>query len=348
MIKIGRRNLSSCGTLFKSNALKGFVFDIDGVIVRGSKPIARAKQTFELLEEQNIPFCLLTNGGGYKELDRLKQIYNLIGFRPKNIELSKNKIVLSHTPYKEYVQKYKKILAVGPRGTTKEVALEYGFEEVYEVQDLVRYNRTITPFTATAPGATLDRCGVENIHKTPFDAIFVFTDPRDWGADIQVINDLLNSDRGMLNTFDGKKHSGEPGVPIFWSQKDLYWSNQYSLKRYGLGMFREIIRQTYRIDNHGLELKDTVFGKPMKIAYDYASKILPHTCADGTGSAQIDKNSIYMVGDNPASDIIGAHNYGWKTCLVETGVYKKGDLLPCKPTHIVPDLYEAVLSGLDD
>jgi len=31
-----------------------------------------------------------------------------------------------------------------------------------------------------------------------------------------------------------------------------------------------------------------------------------------------------MIGDNPASDIIGGNMYGWNTCLVRTGVFQGG------------------------
>lgn len=30
-----------------------------------------------------------------------------------------------------------------------------------------------------------------------------------------------------------------------------------------------------------------------------------------------------MIGDNPASDIAGGNGKGWKTILVETGVFKR-------------------------
>jgi ribonucleotide monophosphatase NagD (HAD superfamily) len=32
--------------------------------------------------------------------------------------------------------------------------------------------------------------------------------------------------------------------------------------------------------------------------------------------------NIYMIEDNPQSDIIGGNMYGWNTCLVKTGVYQ--------------------------
>ena len=68
----------------------------------------------------------------------------------------------------------------------------------------------------------------------------------------------------------------------------------------------------------------------------------------GDGEAQgAELKSVYMVGDNPASDILGANRYrspsgtSWESILVQTGVYKEG-----KPDHepkaIVPDITAAV------
>lgn len=31
---------------------------------------------------------------------------------------------------------------------------------------------------------------------------------------------------------------------------------------------------------------------------------------------------VYMIGDNPQSDIVGGNLYGWNTCLVKTGVHQ--------------------------
>jgi ribonucleotide monophosphatase NagD (HAD superfamily) len=37
-----------------------------------------------------------------------------------------------------------------------------------------------------------------------------------------------------------------------------------------------------------------------------------------------------MIGDNPAGDIIGANEFGWKSILVRTGVYKSNSYLEPK------------------
>jgi len=51
-----------------------------------------------------------------------------------------------------------------------------------------------------------------------------------------------------------------------------------------------------------------------------------------------------MIGDNPAGDIIGANDFGWKSILVRTGVYKYGSYLEPKqkPAYEVNGMIDAV------
>lgn len=49
------------------------------------------------------------------------------------------------------------------------------------------------------------------------------------------------------------------------------------------------------------------------------------------------KGKVYMVGDNPTTDIAGANRHGWESILVTTGVFKGAiDDLPSeqKPTVV--------------
>lgn len=53
--------------------------------------------------------------------------------------------------------------------------------------------------------------------------------------------------------------------------------------------------------------------------------------------------SIYMVGDNPESDIRGANLHGWDSILVRTGVYKDEHGDPkYKPTVTVDNVLAGV------
>jgi ribonucleotide monophosphatase NagD (HAD superfamily) len=51
-----------------------------------------------------------------------------------------------------------------------------------------------------------------------------------------------------------------------------------------------------------------------------------------------DLGNIYMIGDNPKSDIRGGNAAGWKTILLRTGVFK-GDNDALDPaTYVVDDI----------
>jgi ribonucleotide monophosphatase NagD (HAD superfamily) len=51
--------------------------------------------------------------------------------------------------------------------------------------------------------------------------------------------------------------------------------------------------------------------------------------------------NVYMVGDNPESDIAGANAFGWNSILVKTGVYRNGEPAHV-PTKIADDVEEGV------
>lgn len=58
--------------------------------------------------------------------------------------------------------------------------------------------------------------------------------------------------------------------------------------------------------------------------------------------------AIYMVGDNPESDIRGANLHGWDSILVRTGVYKDDHGEPkYKPTTIVDNVLAGVQWAID-
>lgn len=71
---------------------------IDGVLVRASKPLPGASESLSLLQKQNIPFILLTNGGGKYEIERAADLSKELG-----VDLGPDSIIQSHTPFMELV-----------------------------------------------------------------------------------------------------------------------------------------------------------------------------------------------------------------------------------------------------
>lgn len=61
-----------------------------------------------------------------------------------------------------------------------------------------------------------------------------------------------------------------------------------------------------------------------------------------------DSLSVYMVGDNPESDIAGANGHGWKSILVRTGVYRDDQGEPRhQPTIIQDDVEQGVYWAIE-
>ncbi|KAK7202557.1 HAD-like domain-containing protein [Myxozyma melibiosi] len=207
--------------------------------------------------------------------------------------------------------------------------------------DVLAANKNIWPFNRFTPE---DLALARPLSESKFDAVLVFNDPRDWGCDTQVIVDVLASDEGVYGT----RSSGlKQTVPIYFSNDDLLWANEYPLPRFGQGAFRRGIETIFR-EYTGSEMQSTIIGKPYLFTYEYAHSVLNDWRRHAFGYTQ-DVHRVYMVGDNPASDIRGGNSYGWSTLLVRSGVYKDGDVLDSrsKPTAVVDNVLAAVMQAIE-
>lgn len=85
------------------------VFDIDGVLYRGSQDIEPASSVLENLQKRNVPFLFLTNGGGQTEKVKADSLSQRLGF-----DIDAKQVFLSHTPMRDlHEYKDKLVLAVG-------------------------------------------------------------------------------------------------------------------------------------------------------------------------------------------------------------------------------------------
>ncbi|KAF7718437.1 Haloacid dehalogenase-like hydrolase family protein [Penicillium ucsense] len=351
-----------------------FAFDIDGVLLRASKPIPGAAESLSLLKEQGIPFILLTNGGGKHETERVAEISEKL-----NVTLDPTHIVQSHSPFAELVKgvdetsalEHKRILVAGGDGDScRLVAERYGFKNVVTPGDIFMANPSIWPFSKNysdyyksfarplppVSGSQDPTMGLK------IDAIFVFNDPRDWALDTQVIMDLLLSSNGVMGTLSekngrpdlpnhGYQQDGQP--PLYFSNPDLWWAAAYHLPRLGQGGFREALEGVWAATTggpgKGIGLKKTVIGKPYQPTYEFAERQLlrnrARTFMHATDLPPLQR--VYMVGDNPESDIRGANSYrsevgsSWQSILVRTGVYNGGEPV-WTPRTIADDVQRAV------
>ncbi|KAJ5198794.1 uncharacterized protein N7459_008647 [Penicillium hispanicum] len=374
---LGRRFIQNASSTRVPNF--AFAFDIDGVLLRASKPIPGAAETLALLKRQNIPFILLTNGGGKHETERVAEISQKL-----NVPLDATDIVQSHSPFAELVKgtdetsalEHKCVLVAGGDGDgCRRVAEQYGFKNVVTPGDIFMANPSIWPFSKNfydyyktfarpLPKPVDPRDPAKSLK---IDAMFVFNDPRDWALDTQVIMDLLLSSQGHLGTLSDKngradlpnhgyQQDGQPH--LYFSNPDLWWAAAYPLPRLGQGGFREALGGVWAATTggpgKGIELKKSVIGKPYQGTYEFAERQMLRNRSTAFGGATNlpHLQHVYMIGDNPESDIRGANSYrsnigsSWQSILVRTGVYSGGE--PAwTPKTIADDVQKAVQWALE-
>jgi HAD superfamily hydrolase (TIGR01456 family) len=212
-----------------------------------------------------------------------------------------------------------------------------------------------TPIDPTNPSRSLK-----------IDAVFIFNDPRDWALDSQIILDLLLSSQGILGTYsekngdkslpnNGWQQDGQPA--LIFSNPDLFWATAYHMPRLGQGGFRAAVEGVWKDTTDGAHLQKKVIGKPYPETYAFAERVLQKHRAELLGRSYGDKISkldrVFMVGDNPESDIRGANEFNspngteWVSILVKTGVYRDGTRPKYEPKATVDDALAAVKWALE-
>ncbi len=268
------------------------------------------------------------------------------------------------------------------------LCFRYGFKRVVTPADLLAANGHIYPFahlrdslhkefSPLPDGKSAAAITDPYSRDIPSDAlqidqILVWNDPRDWSLDIQVIHDLLVSHRGYLgtiSTLNGDRSLADhgwqqDGQPALWiSNLDLVWKTEYPVNRFGTGAFLHALEGVWAAVTEGAApLRYHALGKPSRHTYAYAHERLLHYDADvpeaqraGRRQKRRPLRRVYMVGDNPESDIRGANEFApedgtkWESILVRTGVFQPTRAEPeprYKPTVIVDDVVDAVVWAL--
>ncbi|KAF9203732.1 hypothetical protein BGZ49_006113 [Haplosporangium sp. Z 27] len=297
------------------------VFDIDGVLIKGKQVLPQTHRALDLLKSNNVPYIFLTNGGGLTETDKAAQLSKKIG-----VHISPKQLVLSHSPMRSLVSKYgnKNVLVVGGNGSDcRNVAEHYGFKQIVTPEEVHTVYPSVCPSSAIeARSVPLSEKYLQNVHK-PVEAIMVLHDSVDWGRDLQVILDALVSRDGYLTSVKSETelHTTKQTVPLYFSNSDLVWSNEFPNPRFAQGTFRTCLERIYK-DMTGHNLEYTLFGKPMTPTYEYADAVLTALAPLHYGPNDTPKpRTVYAIGDNPYADIAGANAFGWESVLVRTGVF---------------------------
>lgn len=258
-------------SVFRRAASCAVVFDVDGVLVRGKETIDAAPGVLRGLVDRNIPFLVMTNGGGVYEEKRAESLSERFG-----VKIHSDQIIQSHTPMKEQVATHAddRVLLVGKNyGNLTQLAEAYGFRDTVTVEQYHREVRTRrwvprvcvfrsflvfrSPLKQKWAGQTCgficsiafcccaqvplsypDMSPVEappiagGISSKPIKAILALTDPIYWGRELQICCDVLLSG-GVLGPASTKQQVRYAySIPTHPPATNLYHKSEKKVTKY--------------------------------------------------------------------------------------------------------------------
>ncbi|KAL2834980.1 HAD-like domain-containing protein [Aspergillus cavernicola] len=323
-------------------------FDIDGVLLRGGKPIPAAVEALKYINGANpygvkVPYIFVTNGGGKTEEERCLDLS-----RQLELEVAPGQFICGHSPMREMAEKYNTVLVVGGEGEKcRHVAEGYGFKDVITPGDFIKTSQDTTPFRKLTE-EEYKNSKVLDLNKIRIDAIFVFADSRDWAGDQQIILDLLMSKNGSPVE---RSETFNEGPPVFFSHNDIVWSTSHQHSRIGMGALRASLEALYKAVA-GKELHTVAYGKPQLGTYEFATRLLRQWRKDTHGIRKPPR-TVYFVGDTPDSDIRGTNDFNevsdsnWYSILVKTGVYQEGTIPRFPPKKTCENVLDAVKFAIE-
>nr|KAG5705605.1 hypothetical protein BaRGS_034803 [Batillaria attramentaria] len=303
----GIRDNSDCSMDSMDSVLNapdfGILFDVDGVLARGSTPLEPAKRAMEKLKDSNghlrVPVAFVTNACN-RSHDKARQIGNWF-----DLEVSPDQVIHAPTPAKLLRDLHDKHTLVIGQEHRLDIGADLGFEncctiddvkEAYPLLDMVDHeNRKVV-----ARGQYK-----ENPDFPRVEAILLIGEPTHWESNLQLLIDLLLT-QGKPTEAPTDVHA-VPQIPVIACNMDLVFMAEACMPRFGHGAFLVCLEALYKkITGKDLEYTSLV-GKPCEITYRFAE----HTIVKIAKRMGINKpiKRLYFFGDNPHVDIVGANLY---------------------------------------
>uniref|UniRef100_A0A8D0GVG3 Haloacid dehalogenase-like hydrolase domain-containing 5 n=1 Tax=Sphenodon punctatus TaxID=8508 RepID=A0A8D0GVG3_SPHPU len=278
----------------------GFLFDIDGVLVRGRHVIPAAREAFQKLADSDgqlrVPVVFVTNAGNcFRDL-KAQELSDALG-----LEVSPEQVILSHSPLRLFHQFHEKCVLVSGQDPVEENARHLGFKHIVTIEDLRRAFPLLDMVDQSRrpkelPPQTTDFHTIE--------AVVLFGEPVRWETSLQLIIDVLLSNGNPGTELAAVPY---PHIPILACNMDLLWMAEAKMPRFGHGTFLFCLENIYK-KMTGKELRyEALIGKPSIVTYHYAEYLIKRQMERRGWASPIRK--LYAVGDNPMADIYGANLY---------------------------------------
>ncbi|XP_064314654.1 haloacid dehalogenase-like hydrolase domain-containing 5 isoform X2 [Phalacrocorax carbo] len=268
----------------------GFLFDVDGVLVRGSQAVPAARQAFRRLADGGgrlrVPVVFLTNAGNCLRSAKARELSQALG-----LEVSPEQVILSHSPLRLFSQFHQKCMLVAGQGPAEENAHNLGFKHVvtiealrkaYPLLDMVDQSRRpkeLPPPTTGFP---------------TIEGVILFGEPVRWETSLQLIIDVLLSNGNPGAELQDIPY---PHLPVLACNMDLLWMAEAKMPRFGHGTFLLCLENIYKKVT-GRELKyEALIGKPSTVTYRYAEYLIKQQAEKQGWKSPIRR--LYAVGRLP-------------------------------------------------
>uniref|UniRef100_A0A8C9NAU6 Haloacid dehalogenase-like hydrolase domain-containing 5 n=1 Tax=Serinus canaria TaxID=9135 RepID=A0A8C9NAU6_SERCA len=266
----------------------GFLFDIDGVLVRGRTPIPAARAAFrKLVNPQGqflVPVVFVTNAGDCLRQKKAEQLSHLLG-------VPVNQVMMSHSPLRMFKRYHEKCVLVSGQGPLLDIAQDLGFCQPITI-DTLREKRPLLD--------AVDHDRRPNVLVT----VVLFGEPVRWETSLQLIIDVL-----LTSGYPGNPYGQEsyPHLPVLACNMDLMWVAEAQSPRFGHGTFMVCLENIYKKIT-GKDLKyEALMGKPSRLTYQYAEHLIRAQALQRSWEQPI--QTLYAVGDNVMTDVYGANLY---------------------------------------
>ncbi|NXQ91060.1 HDHD5 hydrolase, partial [Nyctibius grandis] len=346
----------------------GFLFDIDGVLVRGRTPIPAAKTAFQKLVNSqgqfSVPVIFVTNAGNCLRQKKADELSHLLG-----VSISQDQVMMSHSPLRMFKRYHEKCVLVSGQGPLLDIAQDLGFCQPITIETL----REKYPLLDVVDHDRRSNLLVSEYFWFQILSVVLFGEPVRWETNLQLIIDVLLTSGYPGNPYH---HESYPHIPVLACNMDLMWAAEAQSPRFGHGTFMVCLENIYKKIT-GKDLKyEVLMGKPSKLTYQYAEYLIRAQAAEQQWKQPI--QTLYAVGGSAAlsqddeidnsweNELASAAAAHCRSVLVCTGVYNPHTEVPLdtresitetvfhghrdfrfdpglvEPDHIVPDVDAAV------
>ncbi|NXC27727.1 HDHD5 hydrolase, partial [Campylorhamphus procurvoides] len=275
----------------------GFLFDIDGVLVRGKTPIPAARTAFQKLVNSQgqflVPVVFVTNAGNCLRQKKADQLSHVLG-----VPISQDQVMMSHSPLRMFKHYHDKCVLVSGQGPLLDIAQDLGFCQPITIETL----REKHPLLDAVDHDRRPNMLVSVYFCFKALSVVLFGEPVRWETSLQLIIDVLLTSGYPGNPYH---HENYPHIPVLACNMDLMWVAEAQSPRFGHGTFMVCLENIYKKIT-GRDLKyEALMGKPSRLTYQYAEQLIRAQALHRHWQQPI--HTLYAVGDNVMTDVYGAN-----------------------------------------